>query len=155
MDVVWTKEINIDYCEVCARKVRVHGPSSRHESYHNARTTDRRSTLKGMASHAERYTHTTNQSKPTVCQAKLRFVSSTLCDHLLPRDQVVGGLPKISQDRTSRVVRRAYLVDVIVELLQSAQGLVTVVAHTCQLLQDRVVVLGAAADCATQLRHLG
>ena len=43
---------------------------------HNARTTDRRTTLKGMASHAEKMYSYNKTFQHTVCRAKLRFVSN-------------------------------------------------------------------------------
>ena len=54
----------------------------------------------------------------------------------------------------SRGEGTAYLVDVIVELLQRTQSLVAIVAHAGQLLQDWVVVLSPLRDGAAQLRHL-
>jgi len=47
-------------------------PSARH----NARTTDRRTMLKGMASHAEKMYSYNKTFQHTICRAKLRFVSN-------------------------------------------------------------------------------
>lgn len=46
------------------------------------------------------------------------------------------------------------LVDVIVEFLERRKSVVACVAHTGQLLENRVVVFGSSADGTAEWRHL-
>jgi len=54
-----------------------------------------------------------------------------------------------------KIVRIAYLVDIVVVLLKRRKSLITPVTHAGQLLKNRVVMFGSRADSTAKGRHLG